>query len=225
MKIVVVGPHPDDQELGMGGTIAALSSVGHEVVLADMTDGEPTPFGDSETRAKEARESARILGVRRSCLGLRNRFVEHDIESRHLTAGLLRLERPEIVFLPYFEDAHPDHRASTRIVEDARFDAKLSKIDLPGDPWHVPRLVYYYCTHLKVVPQPSFIFDTSGFHDRKMKSILAYASQFVTNQGNRGIVDWVDSAATYFGSRIGAERGEPFFVREPLGLRGLSELI
>ncbi|MED5508152.1 MAG: bacillithiol biosynthesis deacetylase BshB1, partial [Planctomycetota bacterium] len=112
-----------------------------------------------------------------------------------------------------------------RIVEDARFDAKLTRTNIPGEPRYPSRLVHYYATHLKTIPDPSFLVDTSGFHDRKREAILAYESQFVANEGNRRIVEWVDSAATYFGSRIGAERGEPFFVREPLGLTGLGELI
>ena len=58
-SIVVVGPHPDDQELGMGGTIARLARQGHAVHLIDMTNGEPTPFGSVETRAKESAAAAK----------------------------------------------------------------------------------------------------------------------------------------------------------------------
>jgi len=136
-KILVVGPHPDDQELGMGGTIAKLAQAGHDVLLLDITNGEPTPYGDPETRAKEAAAAAKILGVRRQLLGLPNRTVEHTVEARHKVAGVIREFGAEIVFTPFFEDAHPDHRAVTRIVEDARFDAKLSKIDMPTptDQW------------------------------------------------------------------------------------------
>ena len=225
MKITVVGPHPDDQELGMGGTIASLAAEGHQVMLLDMTDGEPTPCGDPETRAEEADKAAKILGVTRSCVGLSNRYVEHNLESRHAVAGFIRQEHPEILFLPYPEDAHPDHVATSRIVEDARFDAKLTKIDLPGSPWHVPRLIYYFCTHLKIVPQPSFIFDTSDFHERKIESILAYESQFVVREQNRKIVDWISAGNSYLGSRIGSKYGEPFHLKEPLGLRTLNQII
>ena len=225
MKILVIGPHPDDQELGMGGTIARLVDQDHEVVLLDMTDGEPTPYGDPETRAREAGVAAKILGVRRRNLGLPNRFVEHSIEARHAVAGVIREEQAEVVFLPYFEDAHPDHVATTRIVEDARFDAKLSKIDLPGEPCHPGRMIYYFCTHLKIVPQPSFIFDTTGYHKCKKESSLAYESQFVKPEKNRPIVEWLDASAAFYGSRIGRETGEPFFVREPLGLSAFDTLI
>src|SRR5213080_4364640 len=82
-SILVIGPHPDDQELGMGGTIARLVQQGHAVHLIDMTNGEPTPNGSVETRAREAAESAKVLGVTRTLLGLKNREVIHDIESRH----------------------------------------------------------------------------------------------------------------------------------------------
>jgi LmbE family N-acetylglucosaminyl deacetylase len=137
-------------------------------------------------------------------------------------AGVIREERIDTIFTPYFLDAHPDHVATTRIVEDARFDSKLTKIDLPGEPCHPSRLIYYFCTHLKIVPQPSFVFDTTGFQDRRKEAILAYESQFVIPEGNRAIVDWVDASATFYGSRIGAVSGEPFHVHEPLGLESFD---
>lgn len=234
-SILVVGPHPDDQELGMGGAIARLASQGHMVTLLDMTDGEPTPFGDSVTRAREAAAAAEVLGgagsgrVRRLQLGLRNRFVEHSVENRHKVAGVIRAVQAEIVFVPYFEDAHPDHLAVTRIVEDARFDAKLTKLEMPGDegrPPIYPRwLFHYYATHLRIVPQPSFCIDITGFETIKRDAILAYHSQFVANEKNRGVVEWVGAAGRYFGSRIGTGAAEPFFAREPIGLTGFAGLV
>jgi LmbE family N-acetylglucosaminyl deacetylase len=97
-NVLVVGPHPDDQEIGMGGTIALLASQGHDVLLLDVTNGEPTPFGDPATRAKEAARAVEILSrrgegtkpVRRHAAGLPNRFVEHTIEARHKVAGVMR---------------------------------------------------------------------------------------------------------------------------------------
>ncbi len=222
--ILIVGPHPDDQELGMGGTIAKLADQGHDVLLLDMTNGEPTPHGDPVTRAKEAAEAATILGVRRRTLDLPNRRVQHSIEARHLVAGVIREHQAEIIFAPYFEDAHPDHLATTRIVEDARFDAKLTKIDLPGEPIYPKWLFYYYCTHLRLVAQPSFLFDISGYQERKRASIVAYHSQFVQPEKNRKVVEWIQAAERYFGSRIGTEAAEPFFTREPIGLISLASL-
>jgi bacillithiol biosynthesis deacetylase BshB1 len=224
MNILVAGPHPDDQELGMGGTIARLASQGHRVLLLDLTDGEPTPHGDRATRAKEAAEAARILGAERITLDLPNRSVTHCLEARHKVAGVIRTFRADVIFVPYFEDAHPDHVAGTRIVEDARFDAKLTKCDLPGEPVYAKWLFHYYATHLRIIPQPSFLMDTTGFAARKREAVLAYRSQFVVNERNRRVVDWLDAAGKYFGSRIGTETAEPFFAREPIGLGSLDFL-
>lgn len=100
MRFVVVGPHPDDQELGMGGTVALLALQGHQVHLLDVTNGEPTPYGTPETRARESAEAARVLGVERTLLGLKNREVTHSIESRHKMASMYRQLRPDVIFLP-----------------------------------------------------------------------------------------------------------------------------
>lgn len=259
-RVLVVGPHPDDQELGMGASIARLAAQGHDVLLVDMTNGEPTPLGDPATRASEARAALEVLSaparaaghapVRRVCLGLPNREVAHSLEARRLLASVIRTHQSELLFVPYFEDAHPDHVATTRIAEDARFDAKLSKVDFPRviDAWTgapvegviasggaalqpgaggaiYPRwLFYYYCTHLRHVAQPSFILDVSGYESVKRDSIVAYRTQFVLPEKNRRIVEWVDAALTYFGSRIGTSSGEAFYTREPVGLSSLDSL-
>ncbi len=208
----------------MGGTIAKLTEQGHDVLLLDITNGEPTPHGDPQTRAVEAAKAAEILGVKRRLLDLPNRVLEHNIESRHLVAGVIREHQAQIVFAPYFQDAHPDHVATTRIVEDARFDAKLTKIDLPGEPIYPKWLFYYYCTHLRWVADPNFLFDITGYEDRKRDSIVAYETQFVIPQKNRRVVEWIKSANEYLGSRIGVTSAEPFYTKEPLGLTGLESL-
>ncbi|MDP7005741.1 MAG: PIG-L family deacetylase [Phycisphaerales bacterium] len=224
-QILVVGPHPDDQELGMGGSIAKFVQQGHEVLLLDMTSGEPTPFGTPELRAKESIAAAELLGVSRTTVNLPNRFLEHSVAARHAVAAVIREHQAEIIFAPYFEDAHPDHMATTRIVEDARFDAKLTKIDLAGEPIYPKWLFYYYCTHLRTIPNPSFLIDTTGFSQKKRESIVAYESQFVVPEKNRPIVDWIEAQDKYFGGRMRTETAEPFYTREPIGLNGLSELV
>jgi N-acetylglucosamine malate deacetylase 1 len=225
MNILVVGPHPDDQELGMGGTIARLAKQGHNVLLVDVTNGEPTPYGSVELRAAEATAAAAILNVKRICLNLPNRFVEHSIEARHAMAGVIRTHQAEMVFTPFFQDVHPDHIATTRIVEDARFDAKLTRIDLPGQPIYPRWFFYYYATHLRWVADPSFLVDMTGFQEQKRRAILAYESQFVTNEKNRSVVTALEAAATYFGSRIGTAAAEPFYTKEPIGLTSLESLV
>jgi len=222
-SFLVIGPHPDDQELGMGGTIARLAQQGHKVHIVDMTNGEPTPHGSVETRARESTESAKILGVSRTLLGLKNREVVHDLESRHKLAALIRVHRPNVLFLPYPIDAHPDHVAVTKIGEDARFDAKLTKSEIPGDPWHPKRIIYYFCTHLRMSFQPTFCIDVSDQIEQKMKAIACYVSQGMGPEG------WIPNAVktmnSYFGGRIETKFAEPFFTYEVLGLGGLDQLV
>ncbi len=236
-SIVIIAPHPDDAELGMGGTIARLASQGHDVLICDMTDGCPTPVGDRETRLAEAAAALKELAppagstgrLSRVMLNLKNREVVHSVEARHAVAGVYRAHAASIVFVPHWLDAHPDHLAVTRIAEDARFDAKLTGLRLPGDggrpPVYPKWLFHYYCTHLRRVPDPTFIVDTSGFAAAKRRSIEAYRSQFVLNEKNRAVPDMVATADAYFGSRIGTAAGEPFTSREPLGLSGLEGLV
>ncbi len=224
----------------MGGTIARLAAQGHSVCLLDVTNGEPTPHGDPATREAEAAAALRELSppagsggsVTRHMLGgtgLPNRRIEPSVGARHLVAGVIRAVQADIVFAPHFEDAHPDHVAVTRIVEDARFDAKLTGLSMPGDegrPPVYPRwLFYYYATHLRTVPAPSFIMDIAGFQEHKRRAILAYRSQFIVPEKNRPVVDWVAAAWMYFGSRIGTAAGEAFYTREPLGLSGLDGIV
>ncbi|HMN95577.1 MAG TPA: PIG-L family deacetylase [Phycisphaerales bacterium] len=224
LRILVVAPHPDDAELAMGGTLAKLVDDGHDVLVADMTDGEPTPHGTPLIRARETEAATQILGVKRTNLGFRNRFVEHSIEARHRVAGLIRTHRASVLFAPHPEDAHPDHLATTRIVEDARFDAKLTRIELPGEPIYPRWLFHYYATHLRRVADPTFLIDVTGYEERKRKAILCYHSQFIANERNRGVLQWVDAALRYFGSRAGVAAAEPFSCREPIALTALDRL-
>jgi bacillithiol biosynthesis deacetylase BshB1 len=222
-SILICAPHPDDAELAMGGTILKLIAQGHQVHICDMTDGEPTPHGSVEIRAREKAAAAKVLGVERTCLGLKNREVQHTIEARHKLAAVIRAHRPNWVFAPYPIDAHPDHVAVTKIVEDARFDAKLSKTDIPGEPWHPKRVIYFFCTHLRLNFTPNFCIDVSDQIDRKIEAVACYPSQFVGPSGH--VPEMVKSITAYFGSRIGTAHAEPFFTHEMLGFGGLDQLV
>jgi LmbE family N-acetylglucosaminyl deacetylase len=129
-----------------------------------------------------------------------------------------------MLFAPHPEDAHPDHLAATRIAEDARFDAKLTKCDIPGDPVHPRRVVYYFCTHLRSMPDPTFALDISSFRSLKRDAILAYRSQVIDHPPNRVLPESVDIRDRFVGNRIGVEAAEPFWCRELPGLRSLDAL-
>ncbi len=229
-ELLVFAPHPDDAELGMGATIAKLRSHGVEVAVCDMTNGEPTPHGSPELRAEETRRASEALGLPaelRAKLDLVNREVTHDLVSRHKVAAVIRRYRPRWLFLPVLPDAHPDHVAATRIVEDARFDAKLTKTDIPGDPCYPERIFYYYCTHMRIHGNPSFVVDVGDAHHKKMQAIEAYQSQFYTGRGDEAgaVPEMIRARDQYFGSRIGAAYGEPFACHELIGLRDLTRLM
>src|SRR5215470_61149 len=133
LDYLVIAPHPDDAELGMGGTIAVLLAQGSRVGVLDLTDGEPTPLGSPEIRRAETEAATAVLGLSwRGNLRLVNRRLEADLDSRARLAGALRQLRPRVLFAPFWEDVHPDHVAASRLIDDARFWAKLTKTDLPG---------------------------------------------------------------------------------------------
>src|SRR5262245_64853963 len=128
LDYLVVGTHPDDAELGMGGTILLLKAQGARVGVLDLTDGEPTPHGSLEIRRRETDAASAVLGIDwRGNLGLPNRSLVADLEARRLLAGTLRQLRPRTLLAPYWEDAHPDHVAASALVDAARFWAKLTK--------------------------------------------------------------------------------------------------
>ncbi len=228
LDVLIVAPHPDDAELGMGGTILRLKAEGRSVGVLDLTDGEPTPFGSPEVRAQETAAATAILGLDvRENLGLPNRRLEPTLEARARLAGAFRRLRPRWLFAPYWVDAHPDHVAATSLIEAARFWAKLTKTDLPDEPFFPERIFYYYCVHLRLVAQPAFVVDISEFWPGKLQALECYRSQLIEGrpQDPPTFLDRIRDQAAYWGWAIGTQYGEPFATREPVGLRSLAGLL
>lgn len=228
LDVLVVAPHPDDAEIGVGGTILRCREEGLKVGVLDLTTGEPTPHGSLEIRARETAVATKVLKLDwRENLGLPNRSLEANLEARRALAGVFRRTRPKVIFAPYWEDAHPDHLAATQLVDAARFWSKLTKSDIPGDPFWPPRMLYYFSIHLRIHPRPAFVMDISGQIEGKMNSIRAYDSQFVTGRSNTfpTALDDIRDRARYWGWTIGAAYGEPFASREEIGLAGLKSLL
>lgn len=224
LDALVIAPHPDDAELGMAGTIALMQSQGLSVGVLDLTDGEPTPLGSVAIRASETAAATAALGISwRENLGLPNRRLRATLAARASVAAVIRRTRPRWLFTPHWIDAHPDHMAATRLVDAARFWAKLTKCDLPGEPWHPERIYHYSCVHLKLVVKPAFVVDISATWPIKRRCLECYASQFSSSQ-NPTVLKRVEAAAAWWGSMIGTDHGEPFTAREPLGLRGFADL-
>jgi bacillithiol biosynthesis deacetylase BshB1 len=228
LDILVIAPHPDDAELGMGGAILQFKSEGAKVGVLDLTSGEPTPHGSIEIRARETAAATQILGLDwRENLGLPNRSLEATLDARRQLATVIRQTRPRWLFSPYWEDAHPDHVAATQLVDAARFWAKLSKTDMPGEPHHPERIYNYYCVHLKLAPQPAFVLDITPHWEKKLAAIACFESQFITGRPTEPptFLERLRDEAAYWGKTIGTRYGEPFTCREPLALRSLRDLV
>lgn len=212
----------------MAGTILKLGDEGLRVGVLDLTNGEPTPFGDPQTRARETDAATKVLGLDwRENLGLPNRSLEASLDARAALAGVIRRTRPRWLFAPYWIDAHPDHVAATQLIEAARFWSKLTKTDLPGVPHYPERIFYYYCVHLRIIPQPALVVDISGYWDRKRAAIECYRSQFIEGrpQDPPTFIDRLRDQAATWGWSIGTRYGEPLASREPIGLASLRGLL
>ena len=228
LDALVVAPHPDDAELGMGGTIVRLIQQGWKLGILDLTSGEPTPLGSLERRAAETAGANAALGSPwRKNLGLPNRSLEASLLHRRELAAVFRQVRPRLIFAPFWEDAHPDHTAATKLVEEARFWSKLSKSDIPGTPFHPPRILYYFSVHLRIVERPSLVIDISDQLDAKIRALNCYRSQLVDNQpaGKPGVIDSVRDRTRFWGHSAGVLHAEPFASREPVGLSGLDQFL
>jgi bacillithiol biosynthesis deacetylase BshB1 len=222
---LVVSPHQDDAEIGMGGTIRVLRDQGIRVIILDLSDGEPTPHGSREIRARETKVASQILGVQeRILLGLVNREIFDTVENRKRVAEVIRAIKPSVIFSPYWEDAHPDHVNSAALVDAARFYAKFVKTDLAHQPWYPRKQQYFFSTHLKVQIRPSFIFDISGALDSKISAIQAFESQFGSHTANVGRIQQIRNEALFWGAQIGVEAGEPFVCRENIRISSAHAL-
>lgn len=227
LDLLVVAPHPDDAEISVGGTILHSKSLGMRVGVVELTDGEPTPQGTIARRAAETEAATRVLGLDwRANLGLPNRKLEDNLTARRKLAETFRKTRPRIILAPYWDDAHPDHVAASRLCDAARFWAKLSRTDLTGEPFHPPRIWYYWSIHLRIHPRPAFVVDVSAHLDGKLAAVQCYASQLVHRPDTfPTLLDDIRDRARYWGWAIHRAYGEPFASREEVGVNDLRSLL
>ena len=228
LDILVVAPHPDDAEISVGGTVAVSLQQNLRVGVVDLTSGEPTPHGTLDIRKEETDNATEILGLTwRANLNLPNRSLQPTLEARRRLAEVFRQTRPQMLLVPYWQDAHPDHVAASQLCDDARFWSKLSRSDLAGDPWWPPMLLHYFSIHLRIHPAASFVVDISSAIETKMKSVTAYESQMLKGRSPQfpTAVDDIRDRARYWGWTIGRAYGEPFVNRESIGLSSLTSLL
>jgi bacillithiol biosynthesis deacetylase BshB1 len=226
LDVLAVFSHPDDAELTMGGTLLKLKSLGHRTGVLDMTRGEMGTRGTPEIRAKEALEAARVMGLdARLNLEQPDGHIAVDEETRRALVRVLRTQAPKVVFTSHWDDPHPDHAATARIVREAARFATMRRYDEETGTLAIKMPVIAHAVYSRLTI-PSFIVNVSEFADGKMKAIHAYASQFYSAQSKepatriseQGFLKHIEDRMRYFGSLIGVEAGEPFYVREALNV-------
>lgn len=226
LDVLAIFAHPDDAELSVSGTLLKLKSLGYRTGVCDMTRGEMGTRGTPEIRAKEALKAAHILNLDiRLNLEQPDGHIWQTEGSRTAVVRVLRTYRPKVVLTTHWDDPHPDHAATSRIVREAARLATMARYDYEAGQQPVKMPVIAHSIFSRHVV-PSFIVDVSDFVEAKMKAIRAHASQFyiaeskepTTRISERGFLPQIDHRMRYFGSLIGVEAGEPFYVREALNV-------
>lgn len=236
LDILAFGAHPDDVELGCGGTIAKEATLGKKVGIIDLTRGELGTRGTVQTRDAESTRAAEILGVVvRENLNMRDGFFINDEEHQLAVIRMLRKYQPEIVLCNAIEDRHIDHSKGSKLVSDACFLSGLTKIETEFDgikqqAWR-PKAVYHYIQWKNL--QPDFVVDISGFNELRVAAILAYGSQFYdpnskepeTPIATKNFLESLNYRPQDFGRLIGKEHAEGFTVERYLGVNSLGDLV
>lgn len=236
LDILVFGAHPDDAELGAGATIAKEIANGKKVGIIDLTRGELGTRGTAETRDEEAAAAAKILGVSvRENLAFEDGFFVNDKAHQLQIIKMVRKYQPEIVLCNAIDDRHIDHGKGSKLVSDACFLSGLLKIETTIDgetqeKWR-PKHVYHYIQWKNI--EPDFVVDVTGFIDTKVKSVLAYKTQFYDTNSNapqtpitsQNFLQSVTYRAQDLGRLIGVDHAEGFTVERYPGVNSLSDLI
>jgi N-acetylglucosamine malate deacetylase 1 len=222
LHMLAFGAHPDDVEIGMGGTIAKYAEKGYRIGICDLTLAELSSNGTVELRQKEAREAADILGVAaRINLRLPDRGLYATEEAVKSIVSVIRRYRPRVVFAPYWMDRHPDHGHCAHLVEEAVFSAGIRRYKTEPDlPAHRVHSVYYYM--INAWERPHFVIDISDTIDKKIASLRSYESQFTKTAGSvdtpltDGYIEMVESRERLLGKEVGVAFAEGFFTKKPM---------
>ncbi len=225
---LILGSHPDDAEMGMAGTVAAMTTAGRRVMLLSLTRGEMGSWGDPEERADEAALAAKVLGCDHRVLDLPDGALSDDHATRRRVAALLRELRPRLLFAPYPHNrashldgrANVDHLACGLLAREASKLARLRKALPEGEP-HAVQRVYYYMIPETVVP--SFLVDVSAHEKLLVRSIEAYESQMRIGRGSRKILELLLLWRRALGQRLHVELAESFVCEDALG--GEAEIL
>jgi N-acetylglucosamine malate deacetylase 1 len=222
IDILVFGPHPDDIEIGLGGTVARHAAEGRSVGLCDLTAGELGSNGTPDERRREALDAARVLGAAwRECLHWRDGGIASTPEMIRSAVEFIRKHQPRVVAVPYWQDRHPDHVAASDVLTSAVFKSGLRRYETSAPPWRPDWTCYYFINDSAA---PSFVVDVSAHYATKREALACFRSQFTT--AAPGSVTTRLTASTFqqlvesrdagFGANAGVAFAEGVVVREPV---------
>jgi bacillithiol biosynthesis deacetylase BshB1 len=224
VDLLVFGPHPDDLEIGLGGTIARHADLGLRVGLCDLTAGEMGSNGTVEERLAEAEAARAVLGAAwRENLRWPDRGIGGREQVKSAVA-LIRRARPRTIAIPYWSDRHPDHVASSQVLTEAAFSSGLRKFEpSSGEAWRPQRVCYYF---INDAATPSFVVDVSDAYERKRRALACYVSQFrppdstvvATRLNSPRFQQLIESRDAQFGALAGVRFAEGFVVKDPITL-------
>jgi bacillithiol biosynthesis deacetylase BshB1 len=222
VDLLVFGPHPDDLEIGLGGTIARHAAAGFSVGLCDLTAGELGSNGTPDERRREAAAASRVLGALwRKNLEWPDGGIVPSPEILRSAVDLIRGERPRTVAIPYWEDRHPDHGAASRVLDLAVFRSGLRRYVTDLESWRPEWICYYFINNSA---PPSFLVDVSEHYEAKRASLACHRSQFApadasavpTRLTASTFQQLIESRDAQFGAQAGVAFAEGVIVREPV---------
>jgi bacillithiol biosynthesis deacetylase BshB1 len=217
--VLAIAAHRDDVEQTCGGTLLRMAARGLRTAILDLTQGEAGTRGTAKDRSNEAAAAAKLLGVSwRQALNFPDGAVENTIANRIEIARVLRIVRPRVVILPYWQARHPDHAITGTLGYDACFAAGLAKVDTSAPP-HRPFKIVYASLYADV--RPSFIVDIAPFIEQRHAALMAYKSQYANQATGSGLFvpeeeirERTFAEARHYGLLAGVRYGEPFVQKE-----------
>jgi bacillithiol biosynthesis deacetylase BshB1 len=226
LDLLVFGPHPDDIEIGLGGTVARHAAAGHSVGLCDLTEGELGSNGAPDQRRAEAREASRVLGALwRENLGWPDGGISDTPDAIRSAVDLIRRHQPRTIAIPYWDDRHPDHVAASRVLRVAAFKSGLRRYATDSAAWRPDWVCHYF---INDAATPSFVVDVSAYYDRKRAALDCFRSQFAptgdavaTRLTASTFRQLIESRDAQFGALAGVAFAEGIVAREPVVRSGL----
>lgn len=225
--VVIFGPHPDDVEMSMAGTVIRLVEAGKRVLNVSLTAGERGTYGTPKTRAQEFAAANRVMGSEGLLLDFPDTAVANDQEGRLKIARVVRTYRPVVVFAPYHTNrfghldgsANVDHPATGQVARDGVKLARFRNL-LPELPPHEVGSLYYFMVPKDLLP--TIVVDVTGVIDRVEMAIRAYVTQMAIHRRENRILELLDTMRRYHGIRIGRSYGKAFLGDEALSFGPLE---